>query len=510
VSDHDHGHQHHDDHQAAGSGINVSWMHDNIDLLTVGIDIGSSTSHMIFSRLHLQRIMQGLSSNFVVTERSTEWTSNVILTPYLGEDEIDADALGIFVASGYEQSGIDPSEVDTGVVICTGNALKRKNALSIANVFADSSGRFVCALAGHHRESVMAAMGSGSATLSEVTGEAVVNIDVGGGTTKLALLENGEVQTTAALEIGARMVVVDENRTIIDVKPECARIAALAGVTIAVGQILDSETEIRIADVSAMIIEQIVTNQSVDPAAAPLWVTDPFAMDEQPPIVTFSGGVSEYVYGRETADYGDLGPALGAALAQRFALLDPKPKVHELELGIRATAVGLSQFSVQASGSTVTVSDSSMLPIRNVPVVLTPVSVSEDSTAEDLSRQLRAAIEADDLQPVDDIAVQVIWDAPPLYGLLRSLAQSIKDVLVESPTVRPLVIVMDIDLAASLGRLFADEVPMTRPYVCLDGIESSSCDYMDIGELILPSMVLPVIVKSMLFDSFEAQESRVG
>jgi ethanolamine utilization protein EutA len=485
-------------------------MHDNIDLLTVGIDIGSSTSHMIFSRLHLQRIMQGLSSNFVVTERTTEWTSDVILTPYLGDDEIDADALSVFVGRGYEKSGIDPSEVDTGVVICTGNALKRKNALSIANVFADSSGRFVCALAGHHRESVMAAMGSGAATVSEQTGQQVVNIDVGGGTTKLALLENGEVQTTAALEIGARMLVLDADRTIIDVKPECLRIAALAGVTVAVGDVLDTDTESRIADVSAMIIEQIVTNQSVDPAVAALWVTDPFAIDEQAPIITFSGGVSEYVYGRETADYGDVGPALGAALARRFAVLEPKPTVHVLELGIRATAVGLSQFSVQASGSTVTVSDSSMLPVRNVPVVLTPVNVTETSTVADLSQQLRTAIEADDLQTIDDIAVQFIWDAPPMYGLLRALAESIAEVLASEPTVRPLVIVMDIDLAASLGRLFADEVPMSRPYVCLDGIESSSCDYMDIGELILPSMVLPVIVKSMLFDSFEAQESRVG
>ena len=293
-------------------------------------------------------------------------------------------------------------------------------------------------------------------------------------------------------------------------KPECSRIAALAGVTVAVGDVLDTDTESRIADVSAMIIEQIVTNQSVDPAVSALWVTDPFAIDEQAPIVTFSGGVSEYVYGRETADYGDVGPALGAALARRFAVLEPKPTVHVLELGIRATAVGLSQFSVQASGSTVTVSDSSLLPVRNVPVVLTPVIVTETSTVADLSQQLRAAIEADDLQKVDDIAVQVIWDAPPMYGLLRGLAESITDVLASEPTVRPLVIVMDIDLAASLGRLFADEVPMSRPYVCLDGIESSSCDYMDIGELILPSMVLPVIVKSMLFDSFEAQESRVG
>ena len=227
--DHHHDHLLHDHHGHHGDaavdpeqgddrgGPSIGWQYDNVELLSVGIDIGSSTSHLMFGRVRLQRMAQTLSSRFVVVSRQTVWRSQILLTPYRPDDLIDADALREFVDGSYLQAGIVADEVDTGVVILTGEALKRRNAESIASLFAESSGRFVCAAAGHHREAVMAARGSGAAALSRQLDGALLNIDVGGGTTKLALLEGGEVRATAAVAVGGRLLVLADGRRVVSI-----------------------------------------------------------------------------------------------------------------------------------------------------------------------------------------------------------------------------------------------------------------------------------------------------
>ena len=59
----------------------VAWAADNVELTTVGIDIGSSTSHLMFARVHLQRLGTALSSRFVVVGRKVLWKSPILLTP---------------------------------------------------------------------------------------------------------------------------------------------------------------------------------------------------------------------------------------------------------------------------------------------------------------------------------------------------------------------------------------------------------------------------------------------
>src|SRR5215813_15109431 len=112
---------------------------DEICLLTVGVDIGSSTSHLVFSRIVLER----LDSRYVVTERETFYGSDILLTPYAAEDEIDAEALGAFIRKEYADAKVEPDEIDTGALILTGVAVRRANARAIGELFAREAGKLV-------------------------------------------------------------------------------------------------------------------------------------------------------------------------------------------------------------------------------------------------------------------------------------------------------------------------------------------------------------------------------
>src|SRR5438445_2323456 len=183
-------------HMAPEEVNEVAWSADNVELTTVGIDIGSSTSHMMFARVHLQRLGTALSSRFVVVDRRIVWQSPILLTPYLPDFTIDIDELDGFIGGCYRYADIEPADIDSGAVILTGEAIKRRNARAIAELFSEEAGRFVCASAGHHMECQLAAHGSGAVALSRGHGARLINIDIGGGTTKLALIENGQLQAT--------------------------------------------------------------------------------------------------------------------------------------------------------------------------------------------------------------------------------------------------------------------------------------------------------------------------
>src|SRR5437879_4206086 len=193
-----------------GDGFDVTWALDNVELTTVGVDLGSSTSHLLFARLHLQRLTQSLSSRFVVVQREVLHRSPIILTPYRPlTGLIDVEALEQFVHAAYAEANLTPKEVDTGAVILTGAALERANARAVAELFAGEGGKFVCASAGHNLEGILAANGSGAAALSHQLDQTLLHVDVGGGTTKLALLHDGEVLSTAAIHVGGRLIAFD-------------------------------------------------------------------------------------------------------------------------------------------------------------------------------------------------------------------------------------------------------------------------------------------------------------
>ena len=178
----------HDDEP--GGGLDVTLALDNVELTTVGLDVGSSTSHLLFGRLLLRRLTESLSSRFVVVKREVLHRSPILLTPYRPDGLIDVGQLETFVHAAYADAGLERADVDTGAVILTGAALERANARGVADLFAGEGGKFVCASAGHNLEAMLAAHGSGAVALSQARGETLLHVDIGGGTTKLGVLHD--------------------------------------------------------------------------------------------------------------------------------------------------------------------------------------------------------------------------------------------------------------------------------------------------------------------------------
>src|ERR1700686_266031 len=233
--DHDH-----DNFESQGPlEANPIWIQDHVSLTSVGIDIGSSGTQVIFSQLNLRRLGEELSSHYFVVSRETLFQSQVVLTPYKNEQRIDQGALGAIIDDAYNLAGIGPEKVDIGAVILTGEALRRENAEAIAGIVAERGGGFVCATAGHPMEGLLAAFGSGAARVSADTGRRLLNIDIGGGTTKLAIIESGRVVATAAFHVGGRLQVVDGNQRIARLDPAGRRLAAPAGFSWSVGGVVD-------------------------------------------------------------------------------------------------------------------------------------------------------------------------------------------------------------------------------------------------------------------------------
>ena len=495
-ADHDH-----DDIDPGPLEENPIWLRDNVALTSVGIDIGSSGTQVIFSTIHLQRKSDSHASRYVIVDRKTAHESPIRFTPFAGETAIDAAALGRIIDEAYEAAAIRPSDIDTGVVILTGEALRRENAEAIAGIVADKGGDFLTATAGNHMEAMLAAFGSGAAKLSHERGARILNVDIGGGTTKLALAEKGEVVWTAALHAGGRLIAAEDGR-VTRLEPTGRHFAETAGADLSLGGPVDAETLRAIARTMADIIVRAVTERPLGPDVARMFLTDvPDDLGGLDGIV-FSGGVGAYVGGQETRDFGDLGIHLGTLLKARAEAGDFGAPMLPGGSAIRATALGASEYSVQLSGQTSTVTaPGRSLPRRNMQVLKPTLDLMATPDAETIADAILEHYEAFDLDPVTREAVLAFeFNGPPSYGRIRTLADGIVRALAPRiETGAGLYIMIDGDIAQTLGGMLREELGLANDLLVLDGISLRDFDYIDLGKIRLPSFTVPVTVKSLLF-----------
>jgi ethanolamine utilization protein EutA len=496
--DHDHDH---DDIDPGPLEDNPIWQRDNVALTSVGIDIGSAGTQIIFSNIHLQRVGTSLASKYVIVDRQTVYESPVTFTPYTDETTIDGASLGAIIDTAYIAANIRPSDIDTGVVILTGEALRRENAQSIADVVAAKGGDFVTATAGNHMEAMLAAYGSGAAKASHNISGRILNVDIGGGTTKLALCENGRILWTAALHIGGRLIAADDDH-VTRLDPAGRHHAAEAGLTLSVGTQVTPDDMAAIAGHMADLLRTALTVRPLPRAVAGLFLTDIPEDFSNLSGVMFSGGVGEYVGARETRDFGDLGLHLGAAL-RKMAEAGEMGAPHLPAVAcIRATALGASEYSVQLSGQTSTItSPGKILPRRSMQVLKPNLDFGQHSDAATIAAAIRQHFEAFDITPAtDEVALMFDYDLPPEYGYIRSLADGIADAM--GPRLaggHPLYVMLDGDIAQTLGGILRDELGIKNNLLILDGISLRDFDYIDLGKIRLPSFTVPVTVKSLLF-----------
>ena len=504
VHDGDEGADHDHDHFEANGRLedNPLWIQDHVSLASVGIDIGSSGTQIIFSRLNLRRMGEELSSRYFVVSRETLFQSPVSLTPYQSEERIDEVALGAIIDQAYADAKLHPDDIDAGVVILTGEALRRENAEAIASLLAEQRGEFVCASAGHHMESMLAAFGSGAARVSHDSGKRILNVDIGGGTTKLALVDRGQVVATAAVHVGGRLQVVDENRRIVRLDPAGRHLAAQAGFKWSRGEIVEAASMERVAEWMAEAILASITSRTLRSDVQALYLTEPLPELGSIDGVMFSGGVAEYIYQRETRDFGDLGRLLGTALRRKVdAGALPWPLLPPGEC-IRATALGASEYSVQLSGNTIYISNpGELLPRRNLQVLQPAYSCEGRIEPDQLAGAIREHFKAFDLvEGENEAALALRWKGAPSYERVAAFALGIRRGLASTiASGKPVYIMLDGDIAQTLGAILRDEMGVESEILVIDGVILWDFDYIDLGRIRMPSQTVPVTVKSLVF-----------
>lgn len=466
---------------------------ERVELLSVGVDIGSATTHIVFSRITVEK--QG--TRYVTVGRDAIYESPIILTPYDGPDLIDPRALAAYVDEQFAAAGLHRDEVDTGALILTGVALDRANSRAIGDVFAREAGKMVAVSAGDNMECVLAARGSGALDASADLDGDLLHIDIGGGTAKLVLCRSGAPEANVAVDVGARLVVTDGNGVVARLEAAGRRVADELGIPVAVGASISDADRQRIAEYLAdelLAVARIAGNGSSD-----LLRAEPLP-DFAPTAVCFSGGVSEYIYRRQTRTFDDLGPLIAEAVRDRLAATRVA-LVDSTAAGIRATVLGASQYTVQLSGSTIYVSDPEVLPLRNYQVVA-PAFDMVDLSADAVTATLVRALEQFDLLDAKQpIAIAYAWDGLATYGRIDEFCAGIADGMARrtGDTDSAIVLVGEDDIGRLIGSHLAAERSPGRSVVSVDCVETADFAFVDIGTTIAGSASVPVVIKSLVF-----------
>ncbi len=480
---------------------------DEILLISVGVDIGSSTSHLVFSRLLLER----LDNRYVVSKREIVHESDVLLTPYAADQSIDAAALRVFIDAQYDLAKVDPRAIDTGALILTGVAVRRSNARAIADLFAAQAGKFVSVSAGDALETTLAAFGSGAAARSIRETARVMNVDIGGGTSKIAVCEGGAVVDMTAIDVGARIISFDRAGRITRIEEAGRCYAAAVGASLEIGApvaagVLDSMAE-RMAD----RLFEAMSSASLGADTAALLRLDAMQNARAPDVITFSGGVAEYIYDRQNENFGDLGPRLARAIKARVAAWGPR--VEQPDQGIRATVVGASQYTIQVSGSTIFVAPMSTLPLRNVPAITPALPLGDEQL--DVGRiagAVRTALRRLDLHEGRQAAALCYhWQGAATFARLDAFARGVRagmSAILERSL--PLILVGDGDIGGLVGIHFHEELKLANAIVSIDGIILKEFDFIDIGALLELSGAVPVVIKSLVFPASTALGRAAG
>ena len=477
-------HQHHGHDHGDGAGPHTH-------LTSVGIDIGSSTSHLMFSELRI-----GYPSLHqrkpVVLERNVIARSRILLTPFTGDWNIEAGPLKALVEVTFKEAGLTRDEIDTGAVIITGEAARRDNAAKIAELFADETGRFVCATAGPTLETIMAAYGSGAVVKSHEEGFTLMNIDLGGGTTKVSVIEGGRIKGTSAINIGARLVAYDGANVVTRLEKGGRRFLDDLGYKLQIGDKIDEELRARMAARMARALFEALAD-----GTAPwndFFVTVPLLGMPKVDGILFSGGVSEYVYGREASVFGDLGLYLGREVrneAERRGFM-----VFDAGEGIRATVIGASQYTVQLSGETIHVPAAAKLPVRNLRVFVVRVDWEAPVAERTLSAILRTLQNRD--PEVCGSPFVLAFSTPPFlgYGAAQDLGKGIEQALGKlNAEDRPEVLIFE----QNVGRVVGGVLSSKWSLPCIDEVSVSELDFVDVGEVVPKEGFVPVVVKSLAF-----------
>ena len=435
-------------------------------LRSVGLDVGTTSTQMVVSELHIENRASAFAvPEMEIVSREVRYRSPVHFTPLLDESHVDRAAIRQLVEQEYRNAGICRKDVDTGAIIITGETSRKENARAVLDALSDLAGEFVVATAGPELESILAAKGAGAVDYSRKTGKTVLHMDIGGGTSNLALIRDGKILRTGCMNVGGRLLKFGKDGcltyrspvlqslfpAIPGEKPPQERIKALAGLL-------------------AEALEMAAGLRQPTPLLPRLWTEEAGQVWEIPQeevTLSFSGGVADCIDKvRDPLDFGDMGPLLGRAIrASRLCRGDYRLGQET----IRATVIGAGCHSTQLSGSTV-FHQNVQFPLKNIPVT-------------DLSRLGEPA--------EGPVFLSGTGIGTPTYRAVASLAERIAR---EGKV--PIYLCLEQDMAKALGQALALRLPMGTPILCIDRVKAAEGSYLDVGAP--TGSALPVVVKTLV------------
>ncbi|MGD9149492.1 MAG: ethanolamine ammonia-lyase reactivating factor EutA, partial [Desulfobacterales bacterium] len=464
---------------------------------SVGVDVGSSTSHLVFSKLLLEKDERSPTRRFKIRQRQIIYEGRIIHTPILDNKTIDIDKLTEFFKAEYKHAGIQPKDIQTGAVIVTGESARKKNARQIAEALSNDAGKFVAATAGPNFESLIAAMGSGAAARSKADDKTILSCDIGGGTSNIAVIKNGQTLSTSCISVGGRLLGVGSNGKIWRIDPPARLAMQYLGLNHKIGDRISKADIKRIAAAFGKVLFEVITGPSKSPLARQLMLTDDLHFPDRIDEYSFSGGVAELMYGGLN-HYDDIGKVLADhinALTPRLAadVVEPTNK-------IRATVIGAGAYSLSISGSSCFMDDQLTFPLRNVPVIRVDFD-SSNLNFEHMVSQINAAFRRFDRAEGEDVVALYFKDpVRASYPQLELFARSIEASLANSiKNGLPIILIFGTDIACGVGNVIRRETDLKSNLLTIDELTLADGDWVDIGEPLVGGQVFPVTVKSLVF-----------
>lgn len=479
-------------------------MADKTAILSVGIDVGTSTTQVVFSKLQMDNAGGYFSvPRVAIVDKEVVYKSEVYMTPLKTDVLIDTDALRDIVAAEFRKAGYRPEDTDSGAVIITGESARKENSDAVLKSLSDFAGDFVVSAAGPDMESLIAGKGSGAWQYSMDHHCRVANLDIGGGTTNVVLFEDGETLARGCLDIGGRLICMNPQGIITKVSPAAAVMAQAAGVSVSVGDRCD---ELKLTAVTRQMAAALnaylgVGTKDIDAILRQIKTpgSSGFPVPEKVQAVFFSGGVADLIY-HESADtwaYGDIGVLLGRAIRESRLFTD----FQKMEPGetIRATVVGAGTYTTTISGSTITYSDD-IFPLKNIPVIKLDEELQEACFAgetEPVIRRIQWALGQND---AEHFILAMPGKRDPGYTEMKRAAASIRQIMDRvQPPGEPILLVIESDIAKAMGQMIRQQPDLKRQVVAIDSIHVEDGEYVDMGKPMMNGMVIPVVVKTLIF-----------